>query len=74
MHYSKPVDTPVERGLTLSLDQCPKIDQEKQKMKDVPYANAVTSLMYVMLCIRPNICFAVSLVSRYQSNLEPTHW
>ena len=24
MHYSKPVDTPVEKGLTLSLDQCPK--------------------------------------------------
>jgi len=55
MHYSKPVDTPVEKGLTLSLDQCPKIDQEKEKMKDVPYASVVGSLMYAMLCTRPNI-------------------
>ena len=30
-HYSKPVDTPVEKGLTLSLNQCLKIDQEKRK-------------------------------------------
>ena len=28
MHYSKLVDTPVEKGLTLSLDQCPKTDKE----------------------------------------------
>ena len=36
MHHSKLVDTPVEKALTLNLDQCPKIDQEKEKMKDVP--------------------------------------
>jgi len=74
MHQSKPVDTPVEKGLTLSLDQCPKTDQEKEKMKDVPYASAVGSLRYAMLCTRPDICFAVGLVSRYQSNRGPTHW
>jgi len=28
MHYSKPVGTPVEKGLTLSLNQCPKKDKE----------------------------------------------
>jgi len=36
MHYYKFVDPPVEKGLTLSLNQCPKIDQEKEKMNDVP--------------------------------------
>jgi len=74
MHYSKPVDTPVEKGLTLSLDQCPKTEQEKEKMKDVPHASAIGSLMYAMLCTRLDICFAIGLVSRYQSNLGPTHW
>ena len=44
MHHSKPVDTLVEKGLTLSLDQCPKTDQEKEKMKDVSYAS--TCLLY----------------------------
>ena len=45
MHYSKPVDTPVEKGLTLSLEQCPTTDNEKQKMSSVPYAN----------CWKPNV-------------------
>ena len=49
MHYSKPIDTPVEKGLTLSLDQCPKIDKEKEAVSNVPYASAVESLMYAML-------------------------
>jgi len=43
-------------------------------MKDVPYASAVGSLMYAMLCTRLDICFAVGLVSRYQNNPGPTHW
>jgi len=74
MHYSKPVDTPVEKGLTLSLEQCPTTDDEKQKMSNVPYASAVGSPMYAMLCTRLDICFAVGLVSHYQSNPETTHW
>ena len=68
MHYSKPIDTPIGKGLTLSPDQCPKTDKEKEAMSNVPYASAVGSLMYAMLCIRPDICFAIGLVSRYQSN------
>jgi len=45
MHYFKPVDTLVEKGLTLSLDQCPKTDKEKERMNNIPYASAVGSLM-----------------------------
>jgi len=74
MHYSKPMDTPVEKGLTLSLDQCPKTYKEKERMSNVPYTSAIGSLMYVMLCTRPDICYAIGLVSRYQSNLGPAHW
>ncbi|RVW57696.1 hypothetical protein CK203_045078 [Vitis vinifera] len=28
-------------------------------MKEIPYASTVGSLMYAMLCTRPDICFAV---------------
>uniref|UniRef100_A0A2N9ECP6 Reverse transcriptase Ty1/copia-type domain-containing protein n=1 Tax=Fagus sylvatica TaxID=28930 RepID=A0A2N9ECP6_FAGSY len=31
-------------------------------------------LMYAMLCTRPDICFAVGMISRYQSNPGPAHW
>ena len=68
MHYSKPVNTPVENGLTLSLDQCLKTDDEKEAMSNVPYTSAVGSSMYAMLCAWPSICLLVSFVSHYQSN------
>jgi len=65
MYYSKPLDTPVKKGLTVSLDQCRKIDKEKERMSNVPYASAVGSLMYTILCIRPDIFFALGMVSHY---------
>ena len=42
-------------------------------MKTVPYALAVGSVMYVMLCTRLNICYLVGIVSRYQSNPGREH-
>jgi len=30
--------------------------------------------MYAMMCTRPDICYAIDLVSRYQSNPERDHW
>ena len=38
--------------------------EEKEYMKTVPYASAVGSLMYVMLCTRPDICYSIGIVSR----------
>ncbi|PKI72505.1 hypothetical protein CRG98_007108 [Punica granatum] len=43
-------------------------------MANVPYASAIGSLMYTMLCTRPDIAYAVSVTSRYQSNPGPDHW
>ena len=43
-------------------------------MRQVPYASAVGSLIYAMLCTRPDICYSVGMVSRYQLNLGPKHW
>ena len=43
-------------------------------MKRVPYASAVGSLMYAMLCTRPDICLDVGMVSGYQSNPVLAHW
>ena len=74
MENSKPIDTPVEKGSTLCLDQCPKTYEKKECMSTMPYAKAIGNLMYVMLCTRPDICFTVGMVSHYQSNPSPVHW
>ena len=48
--------------------------EEKEYMKTIPYASVIGSLMYVMLCTRPDICYLVGIVSRYQSNPGGEHW
>ena len=63
MSSCKPVDTHVSKGKALSLNMCPKNPQEREEMSRVPYASAVRSLMYAMMCTRPDICFVVGLVS-----------
>ena len=68
MANCKPMDTPIAKGQYLSLEMCPKTPEERSRMARVPYASAVGSLMYAMMCTRPDICYAVGLVSRYQSN------
>ena len=43
-------------------------------MRGIPYTSAVESLMYAMLCTRPDICFAVGMVSIYKSKPGEEHW
>ncbi|PKI39343.1 hypothetical protein CRG98_040209 [Punica granatum] len=43
-------------------------------MAQVSYASAIGSLMYVMLCTRPDIAYAISVTSMYQSNPGLDHW
>ena len=59
--------------MTLFQDQCPKMIEEKESMKAIPYAFIVSSLMYAMLRTKPSIHYAIDIVSRYQSNPEQEH-
>ena len=43
-------------------------------MSGISYSNAVGSLMYAMICTRLDISHAVSIVSRYMSNLDKEYW
>ena len=43
-------------------------------MSVIPYASAIGSLMYAMICTRPDIVYVVSITSRYQSNPGSEHW
>ena len=74
MQNSKKGLLPTRHGISLSKQQCPKTPQEEEDMRRIPYASAVGSLMYAMLCTRPDICYAVGVVSRYQSNPGQEHW
>ncbi|KAH9656609.1 hypothetical protein KPL70_022746 [Citrus sinensis] len=58
----------------LSSSSCLKSQEERDYMAHVPYASAVGSLMYAMVCTRLDISQAVSMVSRYMHNPGKNHW
>ncbi|KAM1216803.1 hypothetical protein ACFX2J_013044 [Malus domestica] len=74
MEQSKKGFLPVRHGIHLSKSMEPKTPEEIRQMNMIPYASAIGSLMYAMICTRPDIAYAVSITSRYQSNPGPEHW
>jgi hypothetical protein len=58
----------------LSKAQSPATTKDREAMSSVPYASAIGSIMYAMLCTRPDVSNALSLTSRYQSDPGVEHW
>ena len=74
MNDSKKGFIPMSHGVTLSKTQCASSPDEQERMSRVPYASAIGSIMYAMLCTCPDISYALSVTSRYQSNPGDGHW
>lgn len=73
MEYSKPVLTPLSAHFKLFKLQEPTTDADIEYIKKIPYSNAVGSVMYAMVCSRPNITYGVGVVSRFMGNLDKEH-
>jgi hypothetical protein len=74
MENSKKGDLPIAKGTSLSVTHSPATGMEKSVMSSIPYASTIGSIMYAMLSTRPDLALALSLTSRYQSNLDMSHW
>src|SRR5436190_5112221 len=74
MSKAKPIDTPIIKNHGLSLKDCPKTPADKAKMASVPYGSAINSLMYAMVCTRPDVTYVVDLLSRLQLDPRILHW
>ncbi|GKD47186.1 retrovirus-related pol polyprotein from transposon TNT 1-94, partial [Tanacetum coccineum] len=73
INNGKSVKMPFGGHFKLSLKDCPVRDCDVERMSKVSYANAVGSLMYLMVFTRPYIAYTVSVVSRYLANLGKIH-
>ncbi|TXG57384.1 hypothetical protein EZV62_018697 [Acer yangbiense] len=71
---AKAVSTPLASHFVLSAKQCPSTDAKMEEMVKVSYANVVGCFMYAMVCTRPDISQAVSVVAKYMANLGKEHW
>ena len=74
MENANAVSTPPSTPFKLSVKHNPSNEAEKAYMNRVPYASAVGSLMYAMVCTRPDIAHVVGTVSQFLSNLGREHW
>jgi hypothetical protein len=74
MDQSKKGFLPVLQGVKLSVTQCPTTAEDREKMSVIPYASVIGSIIYAMLCTRPDVSLAISMVGRYQSDLGVDHW
>ena len=74
MSKTKAVYSLLAGHLKLSSKQCPTSEKDMKEMSKVPYAFAVGSLMYAMICTRLDIVYAVGNVSRFLTNLGKEHW
>ena len=59
--------TPIDVNLHMSKNRGESVSQ-------LEYSRVIGSLMYLMSCIRPDIAYAVSKLSRYTSNPNGDHW
>ena len=65
MQDSKRGFLPMSHGISLSKTQCPMIQDDRDRMSKIPYAFFIGSIMYTMLCTRPDVSYALSTMSIY---------
>jgi hypothetical protein len=74
MQDSKKDFLPMSRDITLSKKYYPSEPDEQERMDTISYASAIGSIMYTMICTHPDVSYALSAMSRCQSNYGEAHW
>ena len=75
MKNSKPVSTPLVGHFKISKRLYLSMEKEKGEMSVIPYSSTIGSLMYAMVCTRPDISHAIDgVVSRFLANPSKAHW
>ena len=74
MENSKKGLLPMSHGAVLCKSQCPHTTGEHVEMSNVPFALTIGSVMYAMICTRPDVSYTLSICSKYQSNPGMIHW
>ena len=74
MEQSKKEFLPVLQGVKLSKTQSPTTAENRMRMKVIPYALAIGSIKYVMLCTRPIVYLTLISAREYNSDHGVDHW
>ncbi|XP_040373003.1 secreted RxLR effector protein 161-like [Rosa chinensis] len=72
MESCAPGDVPMSKEDKFSKNS--KNGGKSGDMESRPYARLIGSLMYAQVCTRPDLSFAIGILSRLQSNSSHQHW
>ena len=64
----------MSHGVKLSKTNCPSTTDERSRMSAIPYASTIRSIMYAKIFTRPDVSYALSVMSRYQADPGEIHW
>ena len=74
MEQSKKEFLPVLQGVKLSKTKNTTTTENRNRMKVIPYASAIGSIKYAMLCTRSIVYPTLILAREYNSDLGVDHW
>jgi hypothetical protein len=69
MEKCKPIGVPFDPKMKLQRNA-----NGNDESKGFPYQQAVGSLMYAMLCTRPDLAYPISVLSQHMANPSMEHW
>ncbi|KAL0448512.1 UNVERIFIED_CONTAM: hypothetical protein Slati_1407600 [Sesamum latifolium] len=64
----------MRHGIKLSKKQSPKTDEKLKRMSNILYASVVGNIQYAVQCTRPDVAYALSVTSKYQTCAGEAHW
>ena len=74
MEQSKKEFLPVLQGVKLRKTQNPTTAEDRERMKVIPYAAAIGSIKYAMLCTKSIVYPTLILAREYNFDLIVDHW
>ena len=71
---AKPVNTPMEPNVTYSNQQLPSTLNQVARMQGVPYSEGIGSVLWPAVVSRPDIAYAVGILSQFIKTPGQSHW
>lgn len=74
MEDCNPVSTPMNVSIKLTKAMSPTTEEEREEMVNIPFQEAVGSILYLAQGTRPDIAYAINNISRFNNNPGKLHW
>ena len=71
---AKPVNIPMDPNAIYTTQQSPATPNQHARMKGVPYNEAIGSVLWPAVVLRPDIAYAIGILSQVIQNPGQAHW